>query len=142
MILKQCVGIDISKNSFTACTSKFTDDTSIKSGLVRTFSNNRAGFKNLSKWVKTQTDNSFPLIYCMEATGTYYEALAHYLYLQNDDVRLLSSLKNDKTVISNRLDAANCGYEPDKMMMKTYNDLIKTIDKKIGQVEKHIKDLN
>ncbi len=196
MILKQCVGIDISKKSFTACTSKFTDDTSIKSGIVRTFSNDKAGFKNLSKWVKTQTDNSFPLIYCMEATGTYFEALAHYLYLRNDDVsvvlpnkvkhfghslniksktdsqdaimiskmgaqmqlalweptqsvfkklrsatRLLSSLKNDKTVISNRLDAANCGYEPDKMMMKTYTDLIKTIDKKIGQVEKHIKEV-
>lgn len=193
MILKQCVGIDISKGSFTACISKFMDDISITVSEVKNFSNDQTGFNSLTKWMKKNTESSLPLIYCMEATGTYYENLAYHLYMKNQDVcvvlpnkvkhfgqslnvktktdlidaitiskmgvqmqlqlwhppqpafkklrastRLLNSLSDDKTMISNRLEAANCGYDPDKMMTKTYKDLIKTIDKKIDLVEKHI----
>jgi len=83
MILeKQSVGIDIAKKTFTACVCKRTSDAN--HGLilseVRTFSNDKKGFNQLTKWVRKNSEKEHPISFAMEATGIYYEQLAYHLH--------------------------------------------------------------
>ena len=67
------LGLDIAKMKFNACPVRV-------SGKLRhrTFSNDEAGFSQLSEWL---TKNGAALTHaCLEATGAYYEALATYLH--------------------------------------------------------------
>lgn len=66
------LGIDISKEKFDVHLFK---DEQRWSGE---FENNEKGFKQLSKWLKKRQVGQ--LHACMEATGSYGEALAEYLY--------------------------------------------------------------
>lgn len=76
--IKQCIGIDISQNSFTACLCVATraDQTFSK---VRTFKNEKTGFNQLLRWASKTIDQHIELVYLMEATGVYYEHLAYHL---------------------------------------------------------------
>lgn len=78
-IVRQCVGIDIAKDSFVACVSykKTTDQIVVNS--TKKFDNTPVGFERLQQWVSRFTSADFPLLYVMEATGVYYEALAYRL---------------------------------------------------------------
>lgn len=78
--LKQCVGIDISKNSFTACLCKRDEKCNFSFSKVANFSNDKTGFNQLLRWVKSELASSVELVFLMEATGVYYESLAHHLY--------------------------------------------------------------
>jgi len=83
MILeKQSVGIDIAKKTFTACVCKRTSD--INQGFllseVRTFTNDKTGFNQLTKWVSKNIEKGQPTSFAMEATGIYYEQLAYHLH--------------------------------------------------------------
>jgi len=69
---EEVVGIDISKKSF--------DVALLRKGKFKhkKFCNNPSGFKDISAWLdrlKAQSPHA-----CMEATGSYGEALAQYLY--------------------------------------------------------------
>jgi transposase len=75
-ISRQCVGIDISKDSFVACISHKTSSDEIIVKSTKKISNTPAGFKTLQEWVTKFTSLERPLIYVMEATGIYYEPLA------------------------------------------------------------------
>lgn len=79
-IMKQSVGIDIAKLTFTACVCIRYTDHSEKFSEVRKFDNNKRGFNQLIKWVAKFTDKSLKVFYAMEATGIYYERLAHHLF--------------------------------------------------------------
>ena len=78
-IVRQCVGIDISKDNFVACISHKTtmDEIIVKS--TKTFDNATLGYEKLQEWISKFIDESLPLIYVMEATGVYYESLAYDL---------------------------------------------------------------
>jgi transposase len=67
------LGVDISKATFNACL-RATDGKQYQ----RVFDNDKSGFKLLAKWLRDQADNTTPV--CMEATGTYWRALASDLY--------------------------------------------------------------
>jgi transposase len=113
-ILKQIVGVDISKDTFNA---RFgTIDTAQDSVLSsdKSFKNQFSGFKQLLTWVKKSiVSTDVPLVFVMEATGVYYEHLAHFL-LQNDcsvAVVLPNKIKNYTKSLSSKsktdpLDAA------------------------------------
>ena len=79
-ILKQTVGIDISYKKFDA---RFgTIDTLQQNTLSpsKSFKNSPAGFKLFLRWLKKLiVSQDIPLIFVMEATGVYYEHLAHFL---------------------------------------------------------------
>ncbi len=75
-ILRQCVGIDISKDSFVACISHKTSTDEIIVKSTKKIPNSLIGYHTLQEWVSKFTNSEFPLIYVMEATGIYYEALA------------------------------------------------------------------
>jgi len=79
-LVKQSLGIDIAKSTFTACLCKRYSDHSEELSEVRTFDNNKTGFNQLIKWVNKISENGKAVYYVMEATGIYFERLAYHLH--------------------------------------------------------------
>lgn len=77
--IKQCVGIDIAKDSFTACIASTSVHSNVSYSEIRTFKNEKTGFNQMLRWVRKQCDQTVGLVFLMEATGVYYEQLAHHL---------------------------------------------------------------
>jgi transposase len=67
------LGIDISKFKFNVCLLRSNEKPKHK-----VFTNNREGFEQLSEWLRKQ--NAEKAHVCLEATGTYGEALALFLH--------------------------------------------------------------
>ncbi len=73
MTTRPPLGLDVSKLKFNACLERAG-----RKLRHRLFANDEAGFSQLSEWLKK---NGVERVHaCMEATGTYYEALATYLH--------------------------------------------------------------
>lgn len=49
---KQAIGIDISKQTFTACLGSLSQDSSIQLSPAETFKNSKSGFNRLLRWAK------------------------------------------------------------------------------------------
>jgi len=82
-MINQSVGIDISKATF---------DAAIYNGMgyiVAEFTNDIKGFHDLTRWLKTHCDNT-TIHACLEATGRYGDALAHYLHQQQIPVSVVN----------------------------------------------------
>jgi Transposase and inactivated derivatives len=79
-LFKQCVGIDISKQSFTACVCKYYISDLADYSSVEEFSNSKTGFNQFVKWSRKFLCKEIAGIYLMEATGVYNEALAYHLH--------------------------------------------------------------
>lgn len=88
-IIKQSVGIDIAKKTFTACMCHRFSDFSNKLSKVREFGNDKTGYNQFFKWVHKNTEKEKELIFAMEATGIYYEQLAYHLNKLNKKVSVL-----------------------------------------------------
>lgn len=86
---KQCVGIDISKASFSVliCSRSVTDGLSYS--VRRKFGNDKKGFNQLTRWVAKESDKTTPLVFLMEATGVYHENLAHHLHRVGKTVHII-----------------------------------------------------
>lgn len=67
------IGIDIAKDTFEACLLRASGKTWSKS-----FPNDANGFAKMQRWIVKLTSAGTPH-YCMEATGNYYLACAHFL---------------------------------------------------------------
>ncbi|SMC84018.1 IS110 family RNA-guided transposase [Pedobacter nyackensis] len=79
-ITKQSIGIDISKTKFTACLCQRLEDGKLTFSKSLDFSNDTKGFNQLLRWAKSIIVAGTELVFLMEATGVYYEHLAHHLY--------------------------------------------------------------
>ena len=79
-VQKQSVGIDISKESFTACLCTKNINEELLFSSVKTFKNEKSGFNQLLRWARKLADKSIPIHFLMEATGVYYERLSLHLY--------------------------------------------------------------
>ena len=77
------IGFDISKKKFDLCLLR--DNGKLKHKVL---SNNAAGFLQLSAWLQKQKVDRAHL--CMEATGTYGEALAIYLFDSGHTVSIIN----------------------------------------------------
>jgi transposase len=77
------LGLDVSKSTFNACLIR-------ESGKLRhsSFANSPAGFSQLSAWLRKLGAGSAHA--CLEATGTYYEALAAYLHGEGHTVSVVN----------------------------------------------------
>ncbi len=77
------LGLDVSKLTFNACLVR-------DGGKLRhkVFANNPDGFAQLSAWLKQQAVTQVHA--CMEATGTYGDALATYLHAQAQRVSIVN----------------------------------------------------
>jgi len=88
-LVRQCVGIDISKESFTACVCSYFYSGEEQLTEVVEFKNQKTGFNQLVKWSRKITSASVAVAFVMEATGVYYEALAYHLHRLNQPVSVL-----------------------------------------------------
>jgi len=78
-IVKQCIGIDVSKNSLECCMGSADSDQQHSYSNTKTFDNTLVGFKELYSWVKKK-QNCTDISFVLEATGVYYENLAYWLH--------------------------------------------------------------
>lgn len=92
-VVKQSVGIDIAKDSFTACVGKLLEDQTFSLSEVRTFANRKPGYNQFMKWVGKLMVKDLKISYAMEATGVYYEPLAYHLHKLSKQVSVLLSNK-------------------------------------------------
>lgn len=92
-IIKQCVGIDISKASFTACICRKLGSGDFILSPVENFENSKHGFNRLIKWSRKTTDPSINTSFLMEATGIYYEGIAYHLHRLNQPISVILSNK-------------------------------------------------
>lgn len=80
LIHRQTVGIDISKDTFTACICSRNEADALTFTEIPCFDNNKKGFNQFVRWVGKNSNASGPVLFLMEATGVYYEQLAHHLH--------------------------------------------------------------
>ena len=74
------IGIDVSKNKLDVLWLKDPVTLKVKSKVFR---NTPEGFAQLCAWVKQHTKTEWSsILFIMEATGIYHEALAYALYEQ------------------------------------------------------------
>ncbi|MBR4367218.1 MAG: transposase [Bacteroidaceae bacterium] len=78
---RQCVGIDISKDKFTACLFMYDrgNDVGCCTESID-FPQSKTGFNQLVKWSRREAQKGFPMPFLMEPTSTYYEKLAYHLH--------------------------------------------------------------
>jgi transposase len=85
--LKQCMGIDVSKDTLVCCISSLNDDGKICFGKPKTFFNNSEGFNQLLSWASALRCSEMTFV--LEATGVYYENLAYWLDSRNEKLSVL-----------------------------------------------------
>lgn len=86
-IIKEAIGIDVSKDSLTLCFGKMDDKQNTSIAKSVTFPNTSKGHKQLLDWALKQS--STKPWFVMEATGVYYENLAYFLSEQEQQVAVI-----------------------------------------------------
>ena len=79
-IVKQAIGIDVAKDELVVAFAHMLDDWAVCITAGKTFPNTKKGFESLLKWAIKNVGADLDLVYAMEATGVYHEALAYYLH--------------------------------------------------------------
>lgn len=101
-VLKQSIGLDVSKDTVAACFSQQEIGKPFRILSSRTFTTNAAGFKQLHEWIARQHQKPTALHLLMEATGVYYEELAYFLH--SKDYRVCVILPNKTWAYAKSLD--------------------------------------
>lgn len=101
-VLKQSVGMDVSKDSFSACFTQREIKKELRILSSRKFACNIKGFREFEKWFTHLHREGVPLYFLMEATGVYYEELAYFLFNQGEKVSIL--LPNKTSAYAKSLD--------------------------------------
>lgn len=107
MNLKYAVGIDVSKKDFACCLSVINHQQEVKVKASHKFINSLTGFGMLSDWVKRHAKESLPVIFVMEATGVYHEALAWFLHSKDQPVSILLPNKAKDYIKANGIKSKN-----------------------------------
>jgi len=89
MLLRYCVGIDVSKDSLQVCFSAIDAQQQVTVKSTSSFTNQPAGFQSLLHWVSKHGKEGLPLGFVMESTGVYHEQVAWYLDQQDQWVSIL-----------------------------------------------------
>jgi len=79
-VLRYGIGLDVAMEKFDACISVIDVDQNVAVKATRSFNNSSKGYQQLYKWVASQCCLAVPIVFLMEATGIYHEALAYYLH--------------------------------------------------------------
>jgi len=78
-VIRQCVGIDVSKDTLDAALGYLHEDFKVEVYATSQFENNVKGFKQLMGWMKKLKHRDFPCQVVVEATGVYHESLVYTL---------------------------------------------------------------
>ena len=114
VVIKQNIGIDISKNDFAVCFSQLREYGTVRIVGTRKFKNTFKGITLFIVWVEKKRIDDLEVRFTMEATGVYYEELAHFL--EDNDMYV-------SVVLPNKTKAFMQSYN-----IKTKND---TVDAKL-----------
>lgn len=118
-IIKEVVGIDVSKDSLSVCFGKLKKDQEQIISKPITVDNNEKGFKELIQFVKKQRTSKFtPLYFAMEATGVYYENLAYFL--SEKQLKVIVILPNKTKNYSKTLDIKSKTDNLDAVMLTKF----------------------
>ena len=90
-LLKQCLGIDVSKLSLSLSLGYLTSDLNKRFESHEDVSNDLTGYKLLVKWLDSFVDANVNFIVVMEATGVYHQHVAHYLCEHGYDICIMQS---------------------------------------------------
>jgi transposase len=78
-VLKQSVGIDVSKSSIAACFAQQEIDRPFRILSNRSFATTPSGLQSFHTWIQSQHKGQTDLHVVMEATGVYYEQWAYFV---------------------------------------------------------------
>jgi transposase len=93
-IFKQSIGIDVSMDTIEVCYGYIDFNQSIVLTKSKTFKNTSVGHKKCLEWsLKNKLADALPMIFVMEATGVYYENLAHFLNCNKQQVAVVLPTK-------------------------------------------------
>lgn len=89
-LIKFAIGLDMAKAKFDAClvVIDISQKTTVKSSKSN-IPNSAAGFTDFLQWFVHHVPKDTQGVFCMEATGVYYEQLAWQLYMQGYQVSVL-----------------------------------------------------
>lgn len=87
--LKQVAGIDVAKNELVVSLGRMNADTSVDVFANKCFPNNSKGFSELINWVSKMMVKDVRVMYVMEATGIYHEALAYFLFDKKQQISIV-----------------------------------------------------
>jgi transposase len=90
-LLKQCLGIDVSKLNLSLSLGSLTNDLSKTFESHLDVGNDLRGYRLIVKWLEKSLDTSVDFIIVMEATGVYHQHVAHYLYEQGYAICIMQS---------------------------------------------------
>lgn len=99
-LIKQNVGIDVSKDDFKVCLSVMDYGIKIAKRGSHSFENNLSGFEDLMQWLDKKQVKELSLSFTMEATGVYYENLAYFLYRKGFNVHVVLPNQAKKYILS------------------------------------------
>lgn len=123
-VIKQNVGVDISKDDFKVCfyqlsmNKKMIQKQTVKGS--RTFKNTLNGFEKFHNWMEAKRDKDLVISVTMEATGVYYEQLVHYLNDHQKKVHLSVVLPN---MSKNYFKSLNIKSKTDKIDAKVLGQM-------------------
>jgi len=83
-IIKQNVGIDISKSTFDVRFVELCENNKVTYRNYKKFANNTDGINSFYKWCSHLRSNDISLHITMEATGVYHESLAYRMSKKDD----------------------------------------------------------
>lgn len=111
-LIKKVIGVDISKDSFTARFGVLDQNLNQSISKAFRFTNNLKGFNKLLKTIskvhyfdsEDPSSKDIPVWFVMEATGVYYENLAYFLFKNKFplSVILAKKIKNFAKTLDNK----------------------------------------
>ena len=88
-LLRHCIGLDIANKSFSSALGRERRDFVPDLALLGEYANEVSGYERLIESIREEGLDPSACLYVMEATGVYYEALAHWLHEHNYRVVVL-----------------------------------------------------
>lgn len=88
-ILKQTIGIDVSKNDFKVCLGVIDEQLEISLVYEHAYQNDIKGIKRFITEIGSKLNKKTPYLFVMEATGVYHETLAYGLAEQDFPVAII-----------------------------------------------------
>ena len=95
-ILKYGCGIDMAKEKFDVHLLGINSVMQFQNLGSRTFDNNHSGFKEFQKWVRRFCKQDVPVVYLVEATGSYHENLSMFLYSAGEFISVVLPNKSKR----------------------------------------------
>ena len=90
-VLKQSLGVDVSKDSISFTLAQVTPDLKKQFELGAELSNDSKGFSRLVRWLSSRVLDKRGLLVVMESTGVYHQRLALYMYERGFSVSIMQS---------------------------------------------------